>query len=131
MENKTPSEREAAGESGHTPTPWMNVVLHPTCILGRGQRGNESFHIEPDAFTKLHSPKEAQRLAEANARKIVEAVNAHAGLVAENERLRAALVPARLDKLERVSASARGDNGHSEHTQVVLSQARAALEAGR
>lgn len=35
--------------SGHTPTPWMQVMLHPEIILGKGQISSERIEIVTDA----------------------------------------------------------------------------------
>jgi len=40
---------DATKMSGHTPTPWMQVMLHPQIILGKGQISGERIEIVTDA----------------------------------------------------------------------------------
>lgn len=63
----------------HSPTPWIQVLLHPDCILGKGQRSDESFRIVTDC--ELMDKAEAMARAQANAAFIVRAANAHDDLV--------------------------------------------------
>ena len=76
---------DAAPVASHTPTPWMQVGLHPECILGKGQFANHSFSIAPDPMFSRYYPDAAQSLCEANAALIVEAVNSYAS---SQERIR-------------------------------------------
>lgn len=67
--------------TGHTPTPWMQVTLHPESILGNGQLAKHAFSIKADSILERCNPSAAKELAEANAAFIVDAVNANADLV--------------------------------------------------
>lgn len=64
-------------ETKHTPTPWIQVVLHPTTILGAGQLSKHAFKIVPDnPLPGGYGAVEAQQMCEANAALAVRSVNA-------------------------------------------------------
>lgn len=61
----------------HTPTPWINVLIHPTTILGKGQMGNQCVEIRANNGLGRVVIND---LAAANARHIVACVNACANI---------------------------------------------------
>lgn len=81
----------------HSPLPWMQVELHPACILASGQLARDGFQIVADPFFSYAYAASAQRMCEANAAYIVKACNAFPDLV---KALEAMLVdpPATLDE---------------------------------
>lgn len=108
-------EMNTTTQAKHTPGPWQ-ITEHESDELEAGGLFilSEARHTIAEVFAvKSTLSKEGK----ANAR-----------LIASAPALLEAL-QACADKLERVSASARGDNGHSEHTLTVLQQARAAIQA--
>lgn len=102
--------------SDHTPPPWRQVTLHPNHILGAGQRGDQSFSIEPDLVFASRHPREGSVLANANAAFIVRAVNSHDEL--------AALVEELTDELERIAHPADGIGKLRHRARATLSKAR-------
>jgi hypothetical protein len=123
-----PPNRAAPGAQ-HTPGPWrLDDPIHGDLIeegyhfidAGNGFGDAQGFGF---GISGCLSRADAALIASAP-----DLASENAALKAENARLRLAL-EACSDKLERVSASCRGDSGHSEHTLNVLAQARAALAA--
>jgi hypothetical protein len=117
----------------HTQGELKVVAQYPgalkNCIAGTYK--GEFMPVARVQVPEFHmSMNKAEKLSEANAERLTACWNACAGLSnpeAEVKAMRAALI-ACADKLERVSAAARGDKGHSEHTINVLHQARVALK---
>lgn len=114
-------------DSEHTPTPWMQVALHPEYILGDGQLAGQSFSIKPDITLMMRDPLAAKALAEANAAFIVEAVNSHAALKSQVEEL-----DRTIDLLEsnaRVQAKLLADTGRkAEELTKALIDAKLQIE---
>jgi hypothetical protein len=76
---------EGGREMIHTSLPWQTGVKHPCRIYANENSGFVGFTCNPvDEGSETEQEK-------ANAAFIVECVNAHYALVAENERLREAL----------------------------------------
>lgn len=126
-----------APEAEHTPTPWKITREHPDIdtanavvqIKPESHQECQSPHgFSGDQITIIYAAKEGSRDL-ANARLIVESVNAHARLVAENERLRRALA----DAGNRLSSAASAfDKAGNEWMAEIYcnhaNEARAALE---
>jgi ABC-type sulfate transport system substrate-binding protein len=73
----------------HSPLPWMQVELHPACILANGQLARDGFQIVADPFFSYAYAASAQRMCEANAAYIVKACNAFPDLVKALEKIAA------------------------------------------